>query len=70
MANWKSQSSNDWPATGYNKIIDNDPMIVRVPLDNVDWGSRKSQMSRVMRSEGENPQRLGIKHVPSNGKGA
>ena len=27
-----------------NKITDNDPMIVRIPLDVVDIGYRKSQM--------------------------
>ncbi len=72
MANFKTSpvGNNDYPATPHNRLIDTDPMIVKVPLDGVDWGSRRSQMARVKNSEGYNSNRMGIKHVADNGKGA
>lgn len=72
MANWKGSGpgNNDYPATQDNKIVDKDPMVIRVPLDEVEWGSRKSQMARVRGQDGfkENP--MDIKHVESSNKGS
>lgn len=31
-----------FPAPNYNRIIDTDPMIVKVPMDNFGWGARTS----------------------------
>ena len=59
------QSGNDWPATPHNKLTENDPMIVKVPLDNVDWGSRKGTMSKARSPESGGNGKLGIKHVES-----
>ena len=65
MANFKSspQGNNDWPSTMDNKIIDKDPMIIKVPLDEVEWGSRKSQMARVRGMDGFKENSMAIKHV-------
>jgi hypothetical protein len=73
MANFKTSpaGNNDYPATPHNKLIDTDPMIVKVPLSEVEWGSRPSQMARVRAADGFKENRMGIKHVPDpNGKGA
>ena len=71
MANFKSspQGNNDWPSTDHNKVLDSDPMIIRVPLDEVEWGSRKSQMARVKGADGFKENSLSIKHVEGK-KGA
>jgi hypothetical protein len=72
MAKWNSspQGNNDYPATPWNKIIETDPMIVKVPLDSIDWGSRRTQMARVKSMDGFKENRMAIKHVADNGKGA
>jgi len=31
-----------WPGPSYNRIIESDPQIVKVPLDYMGWGSRSS----------------------------
>lgn len=31
-----------FPAPNYNRIIESDPQIVKVPLDTMGWGSRMS----------------------------
>jgi hypothetical protein len=65
MANWKTSPSgnNDYPNVdpSLNKIVDEDPMIVRVPLADMGWSSTKSIMAKV-RGENQNG-RLDIKHV-------
>lgn len=33
-----------FPAPSYNSIIETDPQIVKVPLDYMGWGSRKSAL--------------------------
>ena len=65
MANFRSSpvGNNDWPATDHNKVLDNDPMIIRVPLDEVEWGSRKSTMAKVKGADGFKEAPLSIKHV-------
>ncbi len=72
MANWKGSGpgNNDYPATPWAKLIDTDPMIVKVPLDEVEWGARRSQMARVRAADGFKENRMAIKHVNDNGKGA
>lgn len=62
MAKTTPQAGNDWPTQPYNKLIDEDSQIVRVPLANVDWGSRPSVMKKI-----ENRNGMDIKHIPSGG---
>jgi hypothetical protein len=62
MARTKSQDSS-FPQQPFNKLIDEDPQIVRVPLDNVDWGSRPSIMKKI-----ENRNGMSIKHIPNSGR--
>lgn len=63
MAGTKSNDSS-FPQQPYNKLIDEDPQIVRVPLANVDWGSRPSTMNKLPNNNG-----MSIKHIPNTGKG-
>lgn len=52
-----------WPSPGHDSLIENDPMIVKVPMDNVDFGSRKGTMAKVRNPASGGNGRLGIKHV-------
>lgn len=61
MARTKSTDTS-FPQQPFNKLIDDDPQIVRVPLENVDWGSRPSVMKKV-----ENRNGIDIKHIPNSG---
>ena len=54
-----------WPSTPYNSLIENDPMIVKVPMDNVDWGARKGTMAKARNPESGGSGKMGIKHVES-----
>lgn len=63
MASFKNVSGQDWPSTEHNKLIENDPMIVKVPMDNVDWGSRKNVMGKARNPESGGNGKLGIRHV-------
>ena len=63
MASTKETSDGGWPRQPFNKLIDEDPQIVRVPLENLDWGSRPSQMKRIESRNG-----MDIKHIPNGGK--
>lgn len=67
MANTKADSAqNAWPRQSYNKLIENDPQIVKVPLETMDWGSRGSMMGRA--SKATQNGKLGIRHIPNGGK--
>ena len=35
-------ANKNFPGPNINRIIENDPMIVKVPMDNMGWGSRAS----------------------------
>ena len=72
MANFRTSptGNNDWPATSDSKVVDKDPMMVRVPLDEVEWGARKSQMARAKGQDGFSENRMQIKHVDDANKGA
>lgn len=52
-----------FPGPSYNRIIESDPQIVKVPMDNMAWGSRPSAMPK----GGEAPAapEMTIKHVKS-----
>ena len=51
----------NFPAPTYNRLIENDPQIKRVNLDNAEWGARKSAMPKNIKNG------MTIKHV-SGGK--
>lgn len=61
MASTKSQDSS-FPQQPFNKLIDNDPQIVKVPMEGTDWGSRPSIMKKI-----ENRNGMSIKHIPNAG---
>ena len=65
MAKWKTSPSgnNDFPNIdpAFTNIPDEDPMIVRVPLTDMGFGSTKGIMAKV-RGENQNG-RLNIRHV-------
>ena len=59
---FKKQDTS-WPSTPHNSLIENDPAIVKVPMDNVDWGARKSTMSKARNPASGGNSKLGIQHV-------
>ncbi len=65
---FKQSTGQGWPSVTHNKLIENDPTIVKVPMDDVDWGATKSTMSKTRRPASGGNGKLGIKHVPDNGK--
>lgn len=63
MAGFKGNKGTAYPETPYNKLTENDPMVVKVPMDSVDWGSRKKTMGQARNGASGGNGRLGIKHV-------
>jgi hypothetical protein len=63
MSGFKTSTGQGWPDAGHNKLVENDPMIVKVPMDNVDFGARKGTMAKARNPESGGNGRLGIKHV-------
>ena len=63
MSSFKAKGDQGYPSNTYDKLVDNDPMIVKAPMDNVDWGSRKGTMAKARNPESGGNGRLGIKHV-------
>lgn len=47
-----------FPGPNINRLIDNSPKIVRVPMETVDWGARKSAQPKDARSD-----IMGLQHV-------
>lgn len=55
---------SNFPQPSVNRVIDNDPQIVRVPMDQTDWGGSKRSQPKDIRNG------MSIKHVGgSDGKG-
>jgi hypothetical protein len=52
-----------FPGPNYNRIIESDPQIVKIPLDNMMWGSRPSAMPKG--GEAPSAPEMTIKHVDS-----
>ena len=52
-----------WPSTQYDSLRDEDPMVVKVPMDNVDIGATKSTMAKARTGESGGNGRMGIRHV-------
>ena len=42
-----------------DRITDNDPMIVRVPMEKADWGARRSQQKAWNKDD------KALKHIPN-----
>lgn len=63
MSKFKTAKGNDWPNYGYDKLIENDPQIVKVPMGEVEWGARKGTMAKAKGSDGYKEQKMNIKHV-------
>ncbi len=60
---FKTQQGQGYPNTQYNKLVENDPMIVKVPMDDIDWGARKGTMSKARNPASGGNGKMGIKHV-------
>lgn len=52
----------NFPGPKYNDVIENDPQILQVPLENMDFGARKSAMPGNVKAE-----KMAIKHVKNEG---
>lgn len=63
MAGFKGGKGNAYPETPHNKLVENDPMIVKVPMDTVDWGARSKTMGQARNAQSGGNRKLGIKHV-------
>jgi len=37
-------AEKNFPGPSYNRLIENDPQIVKVPMDHMEWASRASGM--------------------------
>lgn len=53
--------NSNFPGPKYNQVIENDPQIVAVPLQNMDWGARKSGMPGSIKNDQK------IEHTKSHG---
>jgi hypothetical protein len=66
-------AATKFPGPSINRLIDTDPQIMKVPLDEMGWGSRPSMFSQLSgdaRSNNPSPPSApeqGIVHVPSKG---
>ena len=40
-------ADKNFPGPNINRIIETDPQIVKIPLDDMGWGSRKSMFSEL-----------------------
>jgi hypothetical protein len=49
-----------FPGPNYNSVIESDPQIKRIDLNNMEWGARKSGMPGGIKNE------FVVKHVESN----
>lgn len=52
-----------FPGPNYNRIIENDPQIVKVAMENAEWGARKPAMDASSKTWSDN--KMTIKHVSS-----
>ncbi len=65
-------ANKNFPGPSINRLIDSDPQIVKVPMDEMGWGSRKSALARLNNSVTSNDPaapsapEMSVKHVGSN----
>lgn len=50
-------AAKNFPGPNINRLIENDPQIVKVPMDHMGWGSRASGMPKDVSNS------MTIKHV-------
>lgn len=58
---FKKSSGTDWPSTPHNKLVEDDPMIVRVPMAKTGIGD--AALSKARNPESGGNTRMGIKHT-------
>lgn len=63
MSDFRPNQTQSWPQISNNKLIENDPMIVKVPMDEVEWGARKKMMNKARGSDGISENKMSIQHV-------
>lgn len=54
-------ANKNFPGPNINRIIEQDPQIVKVPMDHMGWGSRASGMPKSIANN------MTIKHVGNEG---
>ena len=65
-------ANKNFPGPSYNRLIDQDPQIIKVPMDEMGWGSRQSSLARLNNDpRGNDPgapsaPEMTIKHIGSN----
>ena len=65
-------ASKNFPGPSINRLIDTDPQIIKVGMDETGWGSRRSMLAKLSNSVTSNdPAKPGapemtIKHIGSN----
>lgn len=64
-------ANKNFPGPNINRLIENDPQIVKIPFDTMGWGSRRSVWGHMKGSsaaqtptEPSAPE-MGLKHVPN-----
>ena len=65
-------ANKNFPGPNINRLIENDPQIIKVGMDEMGWGSRRSSLARLNNSVTSNDPakpsapEMTIKHVGSN----
>ncbi len=66
-------AAKNFPGPNINRLIENDPQIVKIPMDNMGWGSRASTWGRMSSDpRSQNPSQptapeATIRHVKNEG---
>ena len=55
-------ASKNFPGPNINRLIDQDPQIVKVPMEDMGWGARKSAQPKDIANS------MTVKHVNSGDK--
>lgn len=58
-------ANEKFPGPNYNRIIETDPQIVKVPMETAEWGARKGTVDKVSKTLAGNS--MTIKHVSNKG---
>lgn len=54
-------ATEKFPGPNYNRIIESDPQIIKVPMENAEWGARKPVTGAASKTWADNV--MNIKHV-------
>lgn len=63
MANFKTKKGQGYPDCDYNSLNENDPMVVKPPMDTAGWGARKGTMAKARNADSGGNGRMTIKHT-------